>query len=290
MTTGQLGNTNGGRTFTISGSFNQFAGGPYTIPDPGVYPTLLSWHGHATGGNTTARNYMWLADGTGGRAGTFVYSGAAGYTLTGTSQWWDQGSIAYRNNATGYSDGYIPGGTQVWIGVWVNNSQYLADGWSAGQSEIGTGGDGTFVYHDTLTPSANSFGWMAAYTQFNYATPVISSMSDTNIYAGEVVTLSGYAFNGATGVSFNGVGASSFSVNSNTQITVTVPNGVTAGNVTVSNAYGTGTGPAYTVVGGYVFRSGAWSPSQGVFVFRSGTWQPAQGVFVYRSGVWQPSQ
>lgn len=285
-----LGNSANGNFFNISGSYNQFAGGPYTVPDPGMYPTALSFYGQANGGSSTARNYLWLDNGS-GRAGTTIYSGSSGYTLGTTLQTWSQTSIALRGNPLGYSDGYIPGGTQIWIGVWVNSASYQARGsGSSGTSDIGTGGDGSFVYHDVLSPGGNSFGYLAAQVTYTPATPVITGMSDTNIYAGEVITLSGYAFKGATGVGFNGTSASTFTVNSNSQITVTVPNNITAGNVTVTNANGTGTGPAYGVVGGYVFRSGAWAASQGVFIFRSGAWQPVQGVFAYRGGVWQPAQ
>lgn len=264
------------------------------MPSPGGYPTNLEWFGGNASGNTTARNYLWLDNGS-GHAGTVVYSDSSTYTLTTTQQFWNNaGALTYRNNATGYTDGYIPPGTVLWVGVWVSSANYIfkcAPITSSGYVVIGTGGDGNFNWHDYARDnSSNPLGYLAAVITYTPATPHITSVSDNNIYPGEVITLTGYAFNGATSVGFNGTNASTYTINSNTQITVTVPTGITAGNITVSNANGTGTGPAYTVVGGYVFRSGVWTPSQGTFVYRSGTWTPASGVFVFRGGVWQPSQ
>jgi hypothetical protein len=50
---------------------------------------------------------------------------------------------------------------------------------------------------------------------------------------GVSVNITGSGFTGATGVSFNGTPAVTFTVNSNTSITATVPVGATTGNVTV---------------------------------------------------------
>lgn len=247
-----IGSSTTGFTFTVSGSWNQFAGGSYTVPDPGIYPTALEWHGHNSSGSTTARNYLWLDNGS-NEPGTTVYSGSAGYTLTTTDQWWSQSSIAYRNNATGFADGYIPGGTKVWIGAWVSSAAYVVDGTSTGTSTLGTGGDGNYVFHDYTA----GFGVMASILTFNYATPHITSYNVSQGAPGDTVVITGYAFNGATGVAFNGVSAS-YTVNSNTQITATVPSGATTGTITVTNAYGTGTGPSFTILNGYVWNGSAW--------------------------------
>lgn len=294
MTTGTIGSTTTGYTYALNGTpLVQFAGGPYTVPDPGIYPIELHWRGFVNSGSTSsARNYMWLDNGS-TRPGTAVYSGTSTYSITTTNGWYSQTAITYRNNASGYSDGYIPGGTKIWIGIWDGTSHFTNECAppSAGSAFIGQGGDssgsGAFVYQG----DPNSFvGYVAAYSLFNYAVPVVQSASDTTIYPGESITLTGYAFNSATSVGFNGASTSTFTINSNTSITVTVPSGIAAGNITVTNAYGTGAGIAYSLVGGYVFRSSAWTPSQGTFVYRSGSWTPASGVFVFRGGVWQPSQ
>lgn len=66
-------------------------------------------------------------------------------------------------------------------------------------------------------------------------TPVVSSFSPSTGAPGTSVVISGSNFSGATAVTFNGVSAS-FTVNSPTQITATVPSGATNGPIQVSNA------------------------------------------------------
>ena len=71
--------------------------------------------------------------------------------------------------------------------------------------------------------------------------PVITSFTPPAGPAGTVVVLTGNNFTGATAVAFNGVNAPGFVVNSNTQITVTAPAGVSTGRITVTGPGGTGT-------------------------------------------------
>ena len=58
---------------------------------------------------------------------------------------------------------------------------------------------------------------------------------------GTMSTLTGTSFTGATSVGFNGAATTDFSVNSDTQITVTVPSGATSGPITVTTPGGTAT-------------------------------------------------
>ncbi len=62
---------------------------------------------------------------------------------------------------------------------------------------------------------------------FQSITPIVTSFTPTGGAAGTVVTVTGSLFTGATSVKFGGVSAASFTVNSDTQITVTAPSGVT---------------------------------------------------------------
>jgi hypothetical protein len=62
----------------------------------------------------------------------------------------------------------------------------------------------------------------------------ISSLTPSSGLVGSTVVISGADFTGATGVSFNGTAATSFTVDNNGQITVTVPAGTTTGPVTVT--------------------------------------------------------
>jgi hypothetical protein len=70
--------------------------------------------------------------------------------------------------------------------------------------------------------------------------PTINSFTPTSGPAGTAVTISGANFTGATAVAFNGASAS-YTVNSDSQITVTVPNGASTGPITVTTASGAAT-------------------------------------------------
>lgn len=64
-------------------------------------------------------------------------------------------------------------------------------------------------------------------------TPVISSFSPTSGPTGTVVVITGESLTGAESVTFNGVKATSYTVNSDTLITATVPVGATTGHLYV---------------------------------------------------------
>lgn len=76
--------------------------------------------------------------------------------------------------------------------------------------------------------------------------PTITSFSPTIGLAGTTVVITGTNLTGANAVKFNGLSAT-FTVNSATQITTTVPTGATTGPISVSNANGTATGATFTV-------------------------------------------
>ena len=70
--------------------------------------------------------------------------------------------------------------------------------------------------------------------------PVIDSATPSEGSAGTEVVLAGENFTGTTAVSFNGTAAVTFTVDSDSQITVTVPTGATTGTISATNAEGTG--------------------------------------------------
>lgn len=76
--------------------------------------------------------------------------------------------------------------------------------------------------------------------------PTITSFSPSIGLAGTTVVITGTNLTGANAVKFNGLTAT-FTVNSATQITTTVPAGATTGPITVSNVNGTATGATFTV-------------------------------------------
>ncbi|MDB5271001.1 MAG: hypothetical protein JWP58_4041, partial [Hymenobacter sp.] len=80
--------------------------------------------------------------------------------------------------------------------------------------------------------------------RFVVQTPIITSFTPTSGPVGTVVVLTGNYFTGATQVTFNGTVAPVYTVNSATQLTVTVPTGATTGPISVTNAAGTGVSTA----------------------------------------------
>lgn len=69
--------------------------------------------------------------------------------------------------------------------------------------------------------------------------PTIVSFSPSGAKAGTVVTLTGTNFTGTTAVHFNGAPVTTFTVNSATQITTTIPAGATTGFISVTTPGGT---------------------------------------------------
>jgi uncharacterized repeat protein (TIGR03803 family) len=68
--------------------------------------------------------------------------------------------------------------------------------------------------------------------------PVISSFSPSSGSVDTEVMITGTGFTGASKVTFDGVQATSFTVNSGTQITATVPSGAMSGNIAVTTPGG----------------------------------------------------
>jgi len=79
-------------------------------------------------------------------------------------------------------------------------------------------------------------------------TPAILSFSPTSGPVGTPVTITGVSFTGAKSVTFGGVKAITFSVDSDTQITATIPTGAKTGKIQVTTPGGTVTSPAVFTV------------------------------------------
>ena len=83
-----------------------------------------------------------------------------------------------------------------------------------------------------------SGGTGSSLTNFTIAAPTITSFTPTFGAVGTSVKITGNNFTGATAVTFNNVAATSFTVNSNTQITAIVPTGATTGPIKVTTPGG----------------------------------------------------
>src|SRR6185437_8298294 len=84
-----------------------------------------------------------------------------------------------------------------------------------------------------VTTPAGTGASTASFTVTTTAGPTVSSFTPTSGPAGTSVTIAGTGFTGATAVTFNGK-AATFTVNSATQITATVPTGATTGPIAVT--------------------------------------------------------
>jgi hypothetical protein len=80
--------------------------------------------------------------------------------------------------------------------------------------------------------------------------PTVTSFNPTSGPVGTSVSITGTNFTGVTGVTFNGV-AASFTPNTSTNLSATVPGGATTGPIAVTTGNGTGTSStSFTVTGG----------------------------------------
>lgn len=114
----------------------------------------------------------------------------------------------------------------------------------------GTAPNGTwnlFVYDDASTVDGGSIsgGW-----SLNIATnaPTITSFSPGSGKVGDNVVITGTNFTGTTAVKFNGTPVATFTIDSPTQITATVPAGAGTGPISVTNAGATATSATDFVV------------------------------------------
>ena len=96
--------------------------------------------------------------------------------------------------------------------------------------------------------------------------PTITDFTPTSGTAGTIVTINGSGFTNATDVRFNGLsaGAGNFTVNSNSQITATVPAGATSGPIVVQTPSGIGTSSSsFTVPNGAIPTVTSFTPVSG---------------------------
>ncbi|MGV3523866.1 MAG: IPT/TIG domain-containing protein [Candidatus Sericytochromatia bacterium] len=99
----------------------------------------------------------------------------------------------------------------------------------------------------TFSVSVENDGQSRTVGDFRVRTLALTSFSPASGAAGTQITLSGEGFDGASRVAFNGVDAD-FTVNSDTQITVTVPLTATDGVITVGNGAAEADSSAFDVL------------------------------------------
>lgn len=124
----------------------------------------------------------------------------------------------------------------------TNNNAAVGGAWAI-KATAGATGAGTA----TLSAAERNAGIILVLRPIVPTVPTITSFTPTTACAGGTVVITGTNFTGATAVRFNGT-AATFTVNSATQITATVPVGATSGTISVVNATGTGTSATVFVV------------------------------------------
>lgn len=253
----QLGNQNTGDFFTVSGTYNQFAGLRYTVPSPGIIVSALHAYAMAQGSSSTARLYVWRDSVNNWliRSGQFSLGTGAG--------WVNRTDLT---QATG-SDLYIPAGTVINIGLWVQSADYEVWGSGTGQSIIGTGGDGNFSFSADV---GSGFGQLAGYLDYTpLPAPTISGISPSVAPPGSPITITGTGLLHASGVTIGGV-AASFTVVSDTSITATVPSSGVGGAVTVTVTTPAGNASS-TITAGQIYVGASIAAIKAVYANPGGT-------------------
>ena len=146
--------------------------------------------------------------------------------------------------------------SQRFVGVACSDAQHA---WAVGDNTVSEGGLAIATTDGGATWGANQYGGPALYgvafvnsndgwvsgesgtiegtTDGGVPAPALSSFNPGRGLPGTAVTLSGDGFTGATAVKFNGV-AATFTVNSDSQITTSVPAGATSGPISITVADG----------------------------------------------------
>lgn len=212
--------------------------------------------------NTTTNNQVTCASGTTftftPQVGTWVapvttFAAATGITSSGASISWTAPA-----NATQYDIQYRAVGTCAWTTAATGHgvANYTFTGLAAATNyqvrvRPRSATNDAAYSHPAVGGVANADGYttsgyfltlpgLPTVTALNGGNPVCSAGNQS-------VIITGTSFSGATSVTFDGVNAASYVVNSATQITATTPVGVTAGNLVITTGVGTGPNFAYTV-------------------------------------------
>ena len=117
----------------------------------------------------------------------------------------------------------------------TNNNAAVGGAWAI-KAVAGATGAGSA----TLSAAERNAGILLVLRPIVSAAPTITSFTPTTACTGGTVVITGTNFSTATAVRFNGT-AATFTINSATQITATVPAGATTGTITVVNPTGTAT-------------------------------------------------
>ncbi|WP_228001490.1 beta strand repeat-containing protein [Nocardia australiensis] len=262
---------------TVSATSGTSNGVPYTYQAVPVLSSVSPNQGTSTGGNTVTLTGTNLAGAT---AVSFGATAATSFTVNSATQ---ITAVAPAGAGTVQVTVTTPGGTSngvsyTYIVIPTLTSVSPNQGPAAGGTTViltGTGFVGvtnvkfgavatSFTVNSatqitaiappgtgTVQVTVSTAGGTSNGVSYTYsAVPTLTSVSPNQGSAagGTTVVLTGTNLAGATAVSFGGVAASSFTVNSATQITAIAPPGTGTVQVTVSTAGGTSNGVSYTYI------------------------------------------
>ncbi len=141
-----------------------------------------------------------------------------------------------------------------WSGKVGKSIEMLGQGFTGTTSVSFNGTSATFTvvsdtYLTAVVPSGATTGFITVTTPSRalksdrkfLVTPSLLSFSPSSGQVGTPVTITGMSFTGATRVAFGAVKATTFSVDSDTQITATVPTGAVTGKIQVTTPGGIAT-------------------------------------------------
>ncbi len=191
--------------------------------------------------------------GQGGKAGHGAADGNAGgnttATIAGTTITGNGGAGGFYNNTANASGGVYSGGDGGSNGGYGRGS--TGDDGGGGGGGIG-GANGTHNGNDggTGANATDISGLFAAcaIATLNSAAPYITGFTPSTGLSGTIITITGAGFTGASAVRIGGVAVSSFTINSDTEITATVAAGSVSGSVSVTCTNVTISQPLYLFI------------------------------------------
>jgi len=130
-----------------------------------------------------------------------------------------------------------------------------------------------------LTASVTSAAGSPHHTRPRPPAPIVAGFLPASAAVGDLVTLTGAGFVGASGVGFNGTPADVFTLISDAKLTAVVPEGATSGPIAVTTPGGTGSSATSlsvftAVTAGLTLRAGTTSIALGKTVRLSGALTP----------------
>lgn len=260
-----------GGTYYINSSYVQWKANSYAVmPAGGGYVDVIYCY---CGAYSTTQGFQFAIYAAGGDAGSFINSnGPYNY---GVGYGWNSGAF------TPGSYPYVAPGTNV-----------SASFWTPGASQIqGTnfGTDGSFWFHTgtgwvepfsggTQVTAVGDLAWYLTYFQ----PAAITSYPTAPVQPGSSFSVSGVSFSpGVNSVSIGGVACPSWTVNSDTSLTVTAPSSGCQGQLEVVTNAGIAYSSGNMIAGQiWVSRGGVVTSPISIFIPNGGGVQSVKGVWV----------